>query len=288
MRGLRTRQTVRLWFLASTVVLLRGGVPAYAGWEIGLDGVADSNVTRAVHDETADSFLHGALSYSREVSGDRRLDWTAAATVDGALYGKVTELDYVAVTVAPGITYVPRAGWTLAVSTFLQGKSARDGDQSALAWGARCHLEQRLGSSSYLTEHYAFTDSKAREDVFSYREHALGALIGHSWTPALSTELAYQYAHGDSFRTLTSSGSGSVSAAQRGTAGTNGGGRHGIHDLGGEVIKETVNTHEVSVTLGYSWAQALMTYLGGTVSVSKGSAGTSRSQIGCLGVAYRF
>lgn len=279
--------------VAASVAFLTGtGSRADAGWEAGLRGGADSNPTRAVRDGDSSGFLSGSLGYSRDASGDRRLDWTAAVTADGVLYDRSADLDAVSVTVAPGLAYVPTAGWALAVSPFLQAKSVRDEHQSALAWGARVSVQQQLGATVYLGEHYTYTDSRAREAVFSYREHAVGAYVGCQGTPSLVTEVGVRYAHGDSFRTLDSSGAGSAAARQgaaaMGPTGAGMEGHRGVQGLGGEVVRETVDTYELAATVGYSWTAALTSCLGYTFSVGKGSSGTAGSHLGYLGAGYRF
>ncbi|MBI5016190.1 MAG: hypothetical protein HZB55_11990 [Deltaproteobacteria bacterium] len=276
---------------ALTAALLLWNLPAWAGWETGFRGAADSNVTRSVDGAIADTYLYGSLGYSRDVPGDRRVDWTVATTLDGALYGKVTGLDFVALSVAPGLVITPRPGWTVALSPFLQGKAAKDSDQSALAWGARLLLQQQVGPKLYLGEHYTYTDSTARNAVFSYREHALGAYAVYRWTPPLWTELGYRFARGDSFRTTdaaAATGAARSAPAQGMGMGMGMGEHHSFGGINQDVFKETVTTHEGTATAGYAWTENLTTFLGYTLTQSTGSLGTSRSHLGFAGVTLRF
>lgn len=278
----------RMRFALAAVVLL-WTLPAWAAWEAGVRGAADSNVTRSVDDAIADTYLYGSLGYSRDVPGDRRVDWTLAATLEGALYGKVTEFDYAALSVAPGVVATPYPGWTVSAAPFLQGKTANDSNQSAWAWGVRLMLQQQVGPSLYLGEHYTYTDSTAQESVFSYQEHALGAYAGYHWTPALWTELGYRFAHGDSFRTTdTTSASGTTGSTEDRGMGMGMGEHHSFGSVNQDVFKETVDSHEGTATVGYAWTEAVTTLLGYTLTQSTGSLGTSRSHTGFAGVTYRF
>ena len=155
MRSRRATVAVAVAVIAWSVSL------AGASWEASVRGVADSNVTRSVREETADTFLGGTLGYSRDRSGEGRLVLTVATTVDGAPYGTLTELSYVSLSLAPGIVYVPFAGWTVVVSPWLQGKMFEGDDQSAVVWGARVEVRQLFGAGFFLSEQDTYTDSQA-------------------------------------------------------------------------------------------------------------------------------
>src|SRR4030067_1080470 len=105
---------------------------------------------------------------------------------------------------------------------YLLAKGVRASNQSAIALGGKLLFRQRLPSDFYLGEYYAYTDSRANADTFSFKEHALGAFLGRNWTRTFYTEIGYEFSRGDSFRSV-----GASSSFQGGTGGF-GGGEHSM------------------------------------------------------------
>jgi hypothetical protein len=152
-----------------------GGRIRVAGWEVGTKLGFDSNVGRSIHGGKSDAYLLAYGGFSREPSGESRGDWVFSAVAEGAAFASVTDLDYAAITLSPGLVYSPHAGWTITVAPILQAKTVKDTDQSAVAFGGKIELRERLGEKAYLAEHYAYRDSRATSDIFSYKEHAVGS-----------------------------------------------------------------------------------------------------------------
>ena len=100
---------------------------------------------------------------------------------------------------SPGVAYIVRPGWTIALTPFLLGKAVRDPEQSAWAFGGRVDFSQKFRSGVYLLEYFVYTDSRAKEDVYSYTENTLGLYLGMRWTPKIFTEVGYEFSRGDSF-----------------------------------------------------------------------------------------
>ncbi len=190
--------------LAAGMLLMAAG-SAVAGWEAGTKLGFDSNVGRSIHGGKSDAYLLAYGGFSREPSGESRGDWVFSASAEGAAFASVTDLDYAAITLSPGLVYFPHAGWTITVAPILQAKTVKDSDQSAVAFGGKIEVRERLGEKAYLAEHYAYRDSRATSDIFSYKEHAVGALLGVNWTPALSSEIGYEFSRGDSFLSVGTS-----------------------------------------------------------------------------------
>ncbi|MBI5444987.1 MAG: hypothetical protein HY900_27725 [Deltaproteobacteria bacterium] len=288
----------RLLAASATAAVFFAG-SASAVWEIGAKGAASSNVLRALGGDQADQYLYGYVSYSRAPEGERKLDWDLGISVEGALYREVTGFSYGGAVVSPGLRYSISPGWTLSVAPFVQVKAANDSDLSALAFGARLALQQHFGSGVYAGEYYRYTDSDARESVFSYTENAFGAFVGYNWTPSLWTELGYEFARGESFQTVGATfaaplGHGVMRAAaplQPGGGGMHGGGAPGgrFDDFAaGNFVRDTVDSHDVTVTAGYAWSSTFSTYVGYTFGRSSGDFGSETSHTGFLGSAYRF
>jgi hypothetical protein len=270
--------------LAAGMLLVAAG-SAVAGWEAGTKLGFDSNVGRSIQGGKSDGYLLAYAGFSRGPSGESRGDWMFSAVAEGAAFASVTDLDYAAITLSPGLIYFPRAGWTITVAPILQAKTVKDTDQSAVAFGGKIELRERLGEKAWLAEHYAYRDSRATSDIFSYKEHAAGALLGVNWTPALSSEIGYEFSRGDSFLSV-----GTSTATSGGTGGSGGGMMTGMFSsaFGSDVVKERVNRHAIGATIGYAWTRSIFSVAGYTLTVLRGDVGSSISNAGFAGVGYRF
>ncbi len=262
--------------------LLAISLPVHAAWETGGKVGFDSNVNRAINGGDSDTYLGGYLLYSKEATGETRLDWTLSASMEGNGFLKNNDLSNAYFTLAPGITFFPYLTWSLNVSPFVQGKAVADSDQSALAFGAKVSLKQPIGKNLYLGEYYIYTDSRANEDVYSYTENALGIYLGVNWTRTFFSELGYEFSHGDSFQTL---GTTSTTAT-----GGNGKGKQRRYSstFGTEVFKEKVDRHSVGLTAGIELIPSLFSNFSYTYSTMKGDLGTSINHTGFIGLSYHF
>ncbi len=273
-----------LLMLAAGMLLVAAG-SAVARWEAGSKLGFDSNVGRSIHGGKSDAYLLAYAGFIREPSGESRGDWVFSAVAEGAAFASVTDLDYAAITLSPGLVYFPHAGWTITVAPILQAKTVKDSDQSAVAFGGKIELRERLGEKAYLAEHYAYRDSRATSDIFSYKEHAVGALLGVNWTPVLSSEIGYEFSRGDSFLSV-----GTSTATSGGTGGFGGGMDGGMFSsaFGSDVVKERVDRHAIGASIGYQWTRSIFSVAGYTVTVLRGDVGSATSNAGFAGVGYRF
>lgn len=253
-----------------------------AGWETGAKVGFDTDVSRSISGGQSDTYLLGYAAYGREPSGETRLDWSFSAVGEAAAYASLSDLDYAAITVSPGLVYFYRPGWILSAGPFLQAKGVRDANQSAIALGGKLLFRQRLPSDFYLGEYYAYTDSNANADTFSFTEHTLGAFLGRNWTRTLYTELGYEFARGDSFRSLD--GSPSFSGGMGGF-----GEDHMFSSaFGSELVREKVNRHAIGILAGINWTKSIFSAAGYTYTNRRGDLGSSGSHAGFLGVGHRF
>src|SRR3972149_11273100 len=177
-----------------------GSVPA--GGEAGAKVGFDTDVSRSISGGKSDSYLLGYAAYGREPDGETRLDWSFSAVGEGAAYASLSDLDYAAITFSPGLVYFSRPGWVITAAPFLRAKGVRDSNQSAIAFGGKLLARQQLPSDFYLGEYYAYTDSRANTDTFSFTEHALGAFLGRNWPRSFYTEFGYEFSRGASFRSV--------------------------------------------------------------------------------------
>jgi hypothetical protein len=268
--------------VVATVSLLERA-SASAGWETGAKVGFDTNISRSISDGESDQYLLGYAAYGREPSGESRLDWSFSAVGEAAAYASLSDLDYAAVTVSPGLVYFNRPGWILSAGPFLQAKGVRDSDQSAVAFGGKLLFRQRLPSDFYAGEYYVYTDSRANAETFSYTEHALGALLGRHWTRTFYTEIGYEFSRGDSFRSVAHSPS-----VPGGPGGLEGEHHMFSSTFGTDVFRDRVDRHAVGVSAGIDWTKSIFSAAGYTYTNRRGDLGSSGSHAGFLGIGYRF
>jgi len=275
--------------LVLAVFWLFGGEEVFAGWETGGKAGYDSNVNRAIDGGKSDIFLSGYLSFLKDASGETRTDWTFLSALEGAAYAEVNDLSYASLTLAPGLTFFPYLTWTVNLSPFVQAKGVADSDQSALAFGAKVSLKQRLGKSIYSGQYYVYTDSRANEDVYSYTENTLGIYMGINWTKAFSSEFGYEYSHGDSFRSASASHGSAKGAGEGKGGGKTKGKQHKYSEtFGNEVFREKVDRHSFGITAGIEILPSLLSNFSYTYSTMKGDSGTSIDHTGYIGLSYQF
>ena len=258
--------------------VLLGTVTVEAYWETGTKIGFDSNVDRAIDGEKSDQYLSVYLSFNRQPTGESRIDWNFVTTVEGAVYKNYNDLNYLSVTFAPGVVYIPHRLWSITVSPFLQAKGVKDSDQSALTFGGKVSLRQELLQNFYLGEYYIYKDSTAETDTYSFTEHAVGIYAGLNLTPSLFGEVGYEYSHGDSFR-----GTGS-------TIVFSGKGKHHSFSSAFEeyVVRDIVDRNAVGLNLGLDLSKSFSSLVGYTFTSITGELGSSTSHSGFIGICYRF
>ncbi len=257
-------------------------LPVHAAWEAGAKVGFDSNVNRAVTGGESDAYLGAYLHYAREATGETRLDWTFSASLDGNAFLNNNDLSNGSLTLAPGFTFFPYLTWTINVSPFVQGKAVADSEQSAVAFGAKVSLKQPIGQSVYLGEYYLYTDSRANEDIYSYTENALGIYLGVNWTRSFFSEVGYEFARGDSFRSVPN-------AASSGSGGKGKGKQQQFSStFDNLVIKEKVDRNSLGFMAGIELAPSLFSNFSYTYSTLKGDLGTSIDHTGYIGLSYHF
>jgi hypothetical protein len=273
-----------------TMLLVFAAVPSQAEWEAGTKATWDSNVDRALDGGRGDFLFTGYVAYTRVPRFDSRLDWTLSVLLAGTAYARVTDLSFAAATLAPGLAYAFSPVWSLHAAPFLQAKGVSDSDQSGWAVGGKVSLKQQWTRDFYTGEHYTYTDMRAREDVYSYQEHALGAVIGKYWTPAFFTEASYEYSRGDAFRTFGTVMYLSTTTAAPGGGQFGRGGNRVVYSPAFDeyVVREQVNRHSVGLNAGYDLTEALTTLVGYTHTTASGDSGTVSYHTVYCGAGYRF
>lgn len=272
-------------FVMVLVVLFSS--PVYAEWNIGAKAGYDSNVNRTIDDAVGDTFLGAYLQYSRLASGETRLGWTFAASLEGNEFLKNNDLSNASIILAPGLVFFPYLTWSINVTPFIQGKIVGDNEQSAYAFGARINLKQPLGKYFYLGEYYIYTDSRADQDLYSYTENALGLILGVNWTRTFFTEVGYEFSRGDSFVTIETEDTVIDTT-------TNGRGRgYGQHygyssTFSSEVYKDQVSRNSIGLTIGMEILPSLTSHLSYTYSTMSGDIGDIDNHNALIGLNYRF
>lgn len=260
------------WFLLWSL-------PAMAGSEAGAMLGFDSNVNHAADGGQSDVHLGGYAAYLRAPDGETRTDWTATATVEGAVSLDVTDLSFVALTVEPGLVYFPRWWLTVAALPFLQGKVVKDTDQSAVSFGGSIRIREQIRRNLYLGQYYVYTDSRANEEVYSYTENAVGAFVGFFWRNVAFTEIGYEFSRGDTFQ--------SVNASTPLPPGT-GKGRHYSRTFASDVVRDTVDRHAVSFSAGMDWTPSVSVEAAYMYATNDGEVGSFTNHSGYAGISRRF
>ena len=264
------------------MIMMGAWVHAAAEWETGSRVGFDSNVDRAIDRARGDSYLSAYLSFFREASGESRTDWTLSTTMEGAAFARFHDLDYFLLTVAPGVNFIPHRTWAIQVSPFVQLKGVKDSDQSSLALGGRLSLKEHITRNLYAGQYYTYRDSKAREEVYSSAENALGAFLGMNWTRTFFTEIGYEYSRGDSFQTLDTTSTVLSTGRGRGKQ------RRFSTAFEREIIKEEVDRHSIGISAGFDWTKSLFSLVSYTCTILKGDVGTSTAHGAFIGFGYRF
>jgi hypothetical protein len=285
--------------LVGIILFFAGGNKAVASWQTGACAGYDSNINRSVDHSEGDTYLAGYVSFVRGPSGESRLGWSGAARLEGASFTGNSYLNYAIISVSPGVTYFLHAFWRIDASPFLEAMAVKDSDQSALAFGGRVSMQQKITTDIYTGQYYVYRDSRADADTYSFTEHVVGVFFGINWTEAFFTEADYEFSRGDSFRTVggvsqTAASSG-LSGKEKGLGNSNGpghsgGGKDPIHSeaFGTDVIREDVDRHAIGMSAGIDWNKSLSSRIGYTFITTQGDLGTSRSHAGFLDIGYRF
>jgi len=271
-----------LAIIFTVIVALGLSADARAEWEIGAKAGFDSNVNRSVNKEDSDFLMTAYVAYSRQASGETRVDWTLKAILEGTGYADYSDLNNAAATFSPGLSIFLNPQWSLNVSPFIQTKGVSDSDQSALVYGVRTTLKQKWTKKFYTGQYYIYTKNNANEDVYSYEENAVGVFAGLNWTDAFFTEVGYEYSHGDSYRTISTATAPTTPTGGRGY-------RHrfsSVYDA--YVYSDKVDRSSISVNVGYDFTKSLFTQLGYTYIREEGDIDTLTYHTGFIGLGYRF
>jgi hypothetical protein len=255
---------------------------ARAEFEIGARFGFDSNVNRSVDSKDSDFMMTAYGSYSRQPSGETRVDWTLRAVIEGTGYADYSDLNNAAATLSPGLSIFLNPQWSLNISPFVQGKAVSDSDQSALAYGVRATLKQNWNTAFYTGQYYLYSKSEANEDIYSTSENAVGVFVGVNWTPAFFTEIGYEYSRGDSYKTASTE---TMSASSTGGRGY----RHRYSTTyNSYVYSEKVDRNSFSVNMGYNFTKSLFSLLGYTYTREDGDLDSLTYHTGFIGLGYRF
>jgi hypothetical protein len=260
-------------------IILFGGANALAGWETGAGIGFDSNIDRSVNNGEGDTYLTAYVSWLWEPSGESRLGWSGAATLEGTSFSRNSDLNYGMIRISPGLTYFPYTVWRVDISPFLEAGVVNDPDQSAAAFGALLNIKQQIRDGFYTGQYYIYRDSRADVETYSFTENRVGVFVGVDWTQTFYSEVGYEFSRGDSFRTIATTSSTS-----------SGRGMHRIYSqtFGTDVIKEKVKQNTIGLSAGIDWNKSLFSQMAYTFSTINGDLGSSTSHAGIVDIGYRF
>jgi len=271
------------------IVFISGmNVTVKAAWETGLKAGFDSNIDRAIDGGKDDMSLSAYLSLGKETTGESRLDWSITSTIEGTAFNRYSDLSYGEITIAPGIVYFPYRLWSFTVSPFFQAKEVRDSDQSAIAFGGKVTLLQQIRPDFYLGQYYAYKNSNANVDTYSFKENAVGVLAGINLSKGISGELDYEFSHGDSFRALSRPASRAYTERKHSNSSGKGRYRTFSKAFGEFVIREPVDRHAIGIHIGKDWNKSFFSAADYTFANAQGDSGSSTSSSGFISLGYRF
>ena len=265
--------------LLAMILFLSGAMNTFASWETGAAAGFDSNIDRSVNGGESDKYLTAYASLIWEPSGESRIGWSGAATLEGTSFTSNSDLNYAITSISPGVTYFLHALWRLNISPFFEAKVVNDSDQSALAFGGRVSMTQQIGKDFYTGQYYIYRDSRADVKTYSFTEQVIGVFLGVNLTDSFFSEIGYEFSRGDSFRTVSTT---STTASGRG--------KHLRYSEAFEtyVIREEVDQNTIGVNAGIDWNKSLFSHMGYTYTAIRGDLGSSTSHAGSLGIGYRF
>ena len=265
--------------LVAMMFLLSGATNVFAAWETGAVAGFESNIDRSVEDGESDTYVAAYAALIWEPSGESRIGWSGAATLEGTSFASNSDLNYALVSISPGMAYFPHALWRVNISPFFEARTVNDSDQSALAFGGQASMRQQISTDFYAGQYYIYRDNRADVKTYSFTEHVIGVFLGVNWTEAFFTEIGYEVSRGDSFRTV---GTTSITSAGRG--------RHLRHSeaFGTDVIREEVDQKAITASAGIDWNKSLFFDIAYTYTSIKGDLGSSTSHAGSLAIGYRF
>jgi len=275
---------VRIPIIIACLAMLIMPARVLALWEAEAKLMYDSNVNRSVVEEESDTYLDALVAYTRGSDPGSMLDWTLKAAVEGAAYAQTQDLDFLGLSPSPAVVMAPANWWLVRIGLSVQARAVQDTDQSAWALGASLNLEQQWSPFWYSGEYYVYTDSRAREEVYSFTEHSAGVFVGQNWTGSLFSEIGYEYAFGESFQTIPTMTTTAVTVTSRG---------RGYRRVGysttfdAEVVRDDVTRHSGSLTIGYA-AGSITPYLGYRYSRSRSDQGTMDVHEASAGLRHAF
>jgi hypothetical protein len=138
---------------------------ASAEWETGAKIGFDSNIDRAIDNEQSDTYLSASLSFLRGPSGESRIDWTLAATLEGSFFFRLTDLSYGALTLAPGITLIPHRVWTINLPLFSRPRQLETRNSRPLPTEAKSACARR-SEKTFTSENTIFTRTARHKRTF--------------------------------------------------------------------------------------------------------------------------
>ena len=273
-----------------------GGNKAFAGWQAGASTGYDSNINRSVDNKESDTYLSGYASLIRQPSGESRLGWFGAMTLEGASFTNNHNLNYAMISSSAGMTCFLHAFWRVDAAPFLEAKAINDSEQSALAFGGRVSMQQQIKRNIYTGQYYLYRDSRADVKTYSFTEHVFGVFLGVNWTESFFTEAYYEFSRGDSFRTVSTVSTVSTTStipSDKGKGqkkGQSSEKREQIYSetFGSDVIREEVDQHAIGVSVGIDWNRSLSSHIGYTFATTDGQLGASTAHAGFLDISYRF
>lgn len=273
------------------------GNNAFAGWQAGAETGYNSNINRSVDNKESDTYLSGYASLIRQPSGESRLGWFGAMTLEGVSFTNNHNLNYAMISSSAGMTCFLHAFWRVDAAPFLEAKSVNDSEQSALAFGGRVSMQQQIKKDIYTGQYYLYRDSRADVATYSFTEHVFGVFLGVNWTETFFSEAYYEFSRGNSFRTVSTDSTTSAILSVKGNGHENSDAlwpsceekkRTYSEAFGSDVIREKVDQQAIGISVGIDWNRSFSSNIGYRIATTDGELGTSTAHAGFLDISCRF
>ncbi len=273
------------FLIVMIATLLCAARPAQASLEVLAKAEFDSNVNRGINQSKGDGIFTVQFDLEKPATGETRLEWVYAASLQAASYVQFDELNYAEFSISPGILYHKHITVTAALYPFIQIRAVRDSAQSAVTVGAQASLSEQVSSVLSLTQYYAYRQAFARDDTYSYGMHSAGLVGALVLTRNLLADLSYEFGYGDSFRCI---GPAKGQGEHRGQGSGQRGHSSFSPAFGQGIIKEKVTRHSLGIGSKLDLGRAWFCVFKYAYTSWRGDSGTSSAHIGSFSIGRRF
>ncbi|MFO0754293.1 MAG: hypothetical protein U0411_13345 [Thermodesulfovibrionales bacterium] len=197
-----------LLLLLPTLLFFPGEASGAVSFDLETRGVYEDNLSGSAVDaeKQGDFYTILGASCSFDTQTEDVYSLSLRGDAERYLYRRYSDLNASTLGISAGIT---RAfGYSLAASLSLKGR-IRDfpgGQRDGRAYGGALVLKHRISFRHWVTGEYEYERNSAGADIYSYKGHRAGVVLGSFLTPRFVLQLGYSLLtrkYEDEFRTRT-------------------------------------------------------------------------------------